>query len=125
MSKAALSVRPVAVRRARLRARVFIRDRGVCALCGADTEKLHQQLLALRAETPGHRAKSQAYVALLKAYDIPSSLKLWEADHTVPLSEGGDDDISNTRTLCTVGNRCHQRVTAELAGRRARQPRSR
>jgi 5-methylcytosine-specific restriction enzyme A len=46
-----------------------------------------------------------------------SSGHTWEADHIVPVIEGGGEcDLSNLRTLCLP---CHRKVTAELAKRRA------
>lgn len=41
----------------------------------------------------------------------------WEADHRVPLAEGGTNDLSNYRTLCIP---CHRAATRELAARMAR-----
>lgn len=42
----------------------------------------------------------------------------WEADHSVPIAEGGDPfDLSNLRTLCWW---CHKSETTDLAGRLAR-----
>lgn len=46
-----------------------------------------------------------------------SPLVLWEADHAVPLSESGGDNLDNLRTLCRP---CHRAATAALATRRAR-----
>ncbi len=40
----------------------------------------------------------------------------WEADHIVPLVEGGDHSEDNIRTLCIW---CHRDETAALAKRRA------
>lgn len=41
----------------------------------------------------------------------------WQADHIVPVIEGGGScDLSNLRTLCTD---CHKAETAKLAKRRA------
>lgn len=46
----------------------------------------------------------------------------WEADHIVPVIEGGGQcDLDNYRTLCLP---CHRRVTAELARRRAERRRA-
>ena len=40
---------------------------------------------------------------------------LWDADHIVPVSEGGGEcDLSNMRTLCL---KCHHEATAALRGR--------
>jgi 5-methylcytosine-specific restriction enzyme A len=38
----------------------------------------------------------------------------WEMDHTVPLAEGGSDDLSNLRTLC---KKCHKVQTKRLNAR--------
>jgi len=46
-----------------------------------------------------------------------TSRSLWDADHIVPVCEGGGEcDLDNYRTLCVP---CHRRVTAGLARRRA------
>lgn len=41
---------------------------------------------------------------------------LWEADHILPVSEGGDHDPQNLRTLCQP---CHKQQTRRLVNRRA------
>ncbi|HZP06162.1 MAG TPA: HNH endonuclease [Terracidiphilus sp.] len=44
-----------------------------------------------------------------------SRKSLWDADHIVPVSEGGGQcDLANMRTLCL---RCHRVATAELRER--------
>lgn len=40
----------------------------------------------------------------------------WEADHILPLVEGGTHDLSNIRTVCVP---CHTTLTKDLASRRA------
>lgn len=40
----------------------------------------------------------------------------WEADHIVPVVEGGDSSLDNIRTLCIP---CHRAETAALHARRA------
>jgi 5-methylcytosine-specific restriction endonuclease McrA len=41
---------------------------------------------------------------------------LWDADHIVPVVEGGGEcDLANMRTLCL---KCHKLATAELRRRR-------
>lgn len=42
---------------------------------------------------------------------------LWEADHIIPVSEGGDHEPGNLRTLCQP---CHKQRTKALASRRKR-----
>ena len=49
-------------------------------------------------------------------YHCEGRRALWEADHVVPLVEGGPHTLANMRTLCVP---CHKRATAELAARRA------
>src|SRR5205823_1533566 len=72
-----------------LRECVFERDRGICAVCRIDT-------IALRGR---------------KSW--------WEADHILPVVEGGDSNLENIRTLCVM---CHRTATAELRARRAGVP---
>lgn len=48
---------------------------------------------------------------------IPGRSSGWDADHIVPVVEGGGQcGLENYRTLC---HPCHKRATAELARRRA------
>lgn len=74
-----------------LRLAVFQRDNGICAKCGKDT----------LADSSRRRARGTGH--------------LWQADHIVPVVEGGGEcDISNMRTLCTD---CHKDETAALRKR--------
>lgn len=92
-----------------LRERVFARDRGLCALCGADTVAEWRGIRRLRGE---RRQVALAGWGLRKM----SRSSLWDADHIVPVSEGGGEcDLENIRTLCL---RCHRRVTLELRRRK-------
>jgi hypothetical protein len=80
---------------------VFARDRGVCALCGLDTEALR-------------RARRKLDYAARRRFekDWGSRNHLWDADHIVAVAEGGGEcDLSNMRTLCL---KCHRQVTADL-----------
>lgn len=88
-----------------LREQVFLRDRGVCALCGMDTEALRRDKRKL-----DYRARRQ-----FEKY-WGGRRNLWDADHIVPVVEGGGEcDLANMRTLCL---KCHKAVTAELRRRR-------
>jgi 5-methylcytosine-specific restriction endonuclease McrA len=87
-----------------LRDQVFARDRGVCAVCGLDTEALR-------------RRKRKISYAERIAFEREWGKRrtLWDADHILPVAEGGGEcDLSNMRTLCL---RCHSSVTAELRRR--------
>jgi 5-methylcytosine-specific restriction enzyme A len=88
-----------------LRAQVFLRDRGVCALCGVDTEALRKNKRKLDFKARRQFEK-----------DWGGRRNLWDADHIVPVVEGGGEcDLSNLRTLCL---KCHREVTAALRARR-------
>lgn len=95
-----------------LRDKTFERDRGVCALCETDTVAALRHL---------KRSRGTARVNLMREWGLKSVSRrsLWDADHIVPVVEGGGAcDLSNIRTLCL---RCHRKVTAELRARRALQ----
>jgi 5-methylcytosine-specific restriction enzyme A len=96
-----------------LRQQVFRRDRGVCAICRTNTVRLSSALRRLnfrgrkrRCEElgiPYHRLKS-----------------LWDADHIVPVAEGGGEcDLANLRTLCIP---CLRRQTLQLMQRLRARP---
>jgi 5-methylcytosine-specific restriction endonuclease McrA len=95
-----------------LRDQVFSRDRGICALCQADTVAIYAAL---------KRARGPARAAGLSLYSmksITSRRSLWDADHIRPVAEGGGQcDLDNLRTLCIP---CHREVTAQLRLRLAR-----
>lgn len=87
-----------------LREQVFARDRGVCAACGVDTEVLR-------------RDKRKLDLRSRRQFEKDWGLRrhLWDADHIIPVSEGGGEcDLSNMRTLCL---KCHREATAALRKR--------
>ena len=92
-----------------VRERVYARDRGMCAECGADTGKIFAAL---------KRARGRAREEGLRLYGmktIASRRSLWDADHIVPVAEGGGQcDLDNLRTLCLI---CHRAATARLRER--------
>ncbi len=89
-----------------LRDQVFARDRGICALCQADTVAIYAAL---------KRARGAARAAGLSLYamaSISARRSLWDADHILPVAEGGGQcDLDNVRTLCLP---CHREATAAL-----------
>ncbi len=88
-----------------LRERVFLRDKGVCAGCGTDT---HEGWLRLK------RARGERRTLLLAKWGLAKFNRrtLWDADHIVPVVEGGGEcDLSNIRTLCVL---CHREATKAL-----------
>ena len=91
-----------------LREKVFDRDRGVCAQCGVDTMVLRRDMRKL-----DYAARRQ----FLRQWKLRegSRKSLWDADHVVPVAEGGGQcDLSNMRTLCLL---CHRAATAALRAR--------
>jgi hypothetical protein len=121
----------------KLRALVFERDHGQCALCPADTEAVrigYEGALAaarerhakvMEAETgwrvlvSGQKMMSEIRTIRSRLNDLGfiTGQALWQMDHALSLVEGGKNDLDNLRTLCT---RCHAKVTAELKGRLSR-----
>ncbi len=89
-----------------LRERVLQRDRGICAMCGLDCIAEFRHIKRLRGF-----ARSKA----LAQWALRGRKTLWDADHIVPVVEGGGEcDLSNMRTLCL---KCHRTRTAELRQR--------
>lgn len=96
-----------------LREQVFARDRGICAVCGMDTEALRKEFRKL-----DYRSRRQ----FLKEWKLKEASRrsLWDADHIIPVTEGGGEcDLANMRTLCL---QCHRTATAELRKRLAPKP---
>jgi 5-methylcytosine-specific restriction endonuclease McrA len=89
---------------AHLRERVFQRDKGVCAICRVDCQAALMHL---------KRSRGTARLKLQSEWGTSANRKsLWDADHIVPVVEGGGEcDLSNMRTLCL---RCHRQQTAAL-----------
>lgn len=111
---------------ATIRAAVLDRDKGVCALCGIDTEATRATYrLAIRAAYAAKTTMSdetlESVLGSRKPQPPPGFPGLfrtwWEADHIVPVVEGGGCcGLENYRTLCCP---CHRLETSKLAARRA------
>lgn len=100
------------------RRQVLKRDRGVCAGCGLDTVALAKRVMALK----GDRAAQLAVLLAAGFRETDLRFKrrglrpLWQADHTVPVVEGGGGaHYDALRTLCLI---CHRRETQALLARR-------
>lgn len=121
-----------------LRQQVYRRDKGVCAICGLDTKGALSKVLEAerraREETPWdpqaagnlrearRRRQSELQVEMGLRPEIPPDHRktLWDADHIVPVVEGGGEcDLSNIRTLCWW---CHRDETAKLRRRLSGRP---
>lgn len=91
-----------------LREAVFERDKGVCARCLVDTAMVRRDMKKL-----DYAARRK----FLKDWGLKegSRKSLWDADHRVPVAEGGGEcDLANMRTLCL---RCHRDETGLLRKR--------
>jgi 5-methylcytosine-specific restriction enzyme A len=98
-----------------IRQKVLERDRGVCASCRVDCLHAERDLKRLRGAA---RLKAFLHWGLRAG----SRKSLWDADHIVPVVEGGGEcDLQNIRTLCL---KCHRVVTAELLKRRLNRDRT-
>ena len=75
-------------------------------------------LIVDRLKGSGIWDKAQRYRAIKSKQGwTPNRRTFWDADHIVPVVEGGGQcGLDNYRTLCVP---CHKRVTRELAARRA------
>lgn len=78
---------------------LWMREGGVCQLCGTDTVTI-------------------SYVRAVPASERSSYVRTgeWEADHIVPIAEGGPLVRENLRTLCKP---CHRAETKKLRARMA------
>lgn len=107
-----------------VREQVFKRDRGVCALCGLDTEALRKVVRTpFFTGEPGTLTHRRNHPVKTMMDDLlPRNRTLWDADHVIPVVEGGGEcDLDNYRTLCVW---CHKRETAALAARLAERRRA-
>lgn len=113
---------------AEVRRQIVKRDHGVCALCRFDCEGA-EDLNNRWRRVPGLTAREQRGLARELFYYLKArgfritgpperwhnSTSLWEADHIVPVAEGGGQcDLSNYRTLCQP---CHRAETTALQRR--------
>jgi 5-methylcytosine-specific restriction endonuclease McrA len=101
---------------------VYARDRGVCTECGIDCVELAENIENLVRRRHAADTSRRLYTVRAEIYqehNIPfgrQGCELWDADHIVPLAEGGRDHPDNMRTLCIP---CHQAATRALARRLA------
>ena len=102
---------------------LYKRDKGVCAKCGMDTIWLKREInKILRAWRTNMRSWGAMGLRREVAADFgpwwsDSWKRLWEADHIIPVCEGGGCcGLENYQTLCL---RCHKAETKALKKRLA------
>ncbi len=91
------------------------RDNGLCALCGVDTVALYHELKLLERTNPSALSQRLGEVGVT-AKQLARRNELWDADHKVPVAEGGGlVGLDGFQTLCI---RCHREKTAEQRARK-------
>lgn len=100
-----------------LRNRVYARDKGICARCGMDAEKVYRVMMEMKSMMndrlwPGRPwpeiSKHRLSVAIDKMFPQGAP---WNADHIVEVQDGGGaSGLENIQTLCYW---CHLDKTAE------------
>lgn len=123
------------------RRQILKRDQGICVLCGTDTLAVERAYEAAKRSLDEERMRRWSWAAhpsdgpwcreaeewatrergLLRAraraIGYCTWRHTWEADHVLPVVEGGGEcGLEGYRTLCLA---CHRRETAALARRRA------
>jgi 5-methylcytosine-specific restriction enzyme A len=105
-----------------LRSAVLKRDKGVCACCGADTEKIQ------RVISHAERSYDKFTDGLIERRDwqdwphyaiwplfgrmgFNRNQTFWEADHIIEVSNGGETSLDNIQTLCVP---CHKAKTKQM-----------
>ena len=101
-----------------IRQQLFALERGICCLCGIDA---YAFFLRVKSLQPAERLNALCNTnwklpknmhALERLLHSPKEGDFWQADHIIPVVEGGGDcSLDNLRTLCTP---CHQNETLLL-----------
>lgn len=107
----------------RLRGKVLLRDKGICAQCGCDALKIRRVLSGLmhgfygfNAYQPGDPDAGRWYAKHLEAAGREMCGALWDADHITEVINGGPNKLENLQTLCCG---CHRAKTRQLIRHRA------
>lgn len=100
---------------------IFNRDKGICAKCGIDTHWLKTEMQKIMNIWRWRIPKICSFIDLVQGFGPWGTdfyRRLWEADHIIPVIEGGGCcGLENYQTLCLV---CHKKETALLAKKRSR-----
>eukprot|EP00557_Chaetoceros_sp_GSL56_P007692 CAMPEP_0176504824 /NCGR_PEP_ID=MMETSP0200_2-20121128/16158_1 /TAXON_ID=947934 /ORGANISM="Chaetoceros sp., Strain GSL56" /LENGTH=930 /DNA_ID=CAMNT_0017904319 /DNA_START=273 /DNA_END=3065 /DNA_ORIENTATION=+ len=105
----------------RVRAQVFSLENGICQKCGIDANALYLKVHALEPPERLNALMSanwrlpKTQKALHNLLHNPKEADFWQADHILPVAQGGGDaSLDNYRTLCTP---CHLVETERLTSR--------
>ena len=124
-SDACVQERAIRTSAASARAHVYDRDKGICALCRLDTDAV-EKTARVAIKKWYRRERAAGRPALWRGgvrMNVPphgsvyvdTSRSLWQADHIVPVAEGGGAcGLDNYRTLCVW---CHPKETGKLRRR--------
>ncbi len=103
-----------------LRRAVFKRDKGMCAGCGADTEKIRRLVSFAIESFEGRDADPYGYgwgggdiwrIFTAIGFNWNRLQTLWEADHIIEVSNDGETSLDNMQTLCVP---CHKAKTRKM-----------
>ncbi len=99
--------------------RVFKRDKGVCAACGCNTEKLRRILRLCNVWDEIGRTGLPIVVRRKMGFN-PHGERLWDCDHIRSVAEHGPaETIDDLQTLC---HPCHKAKTREQGAQRIPRP---
>ena len=96
------------------RRQIYDRDHGVCATCGFDAHELFRVISALPTSAERMQVLMQTHYStssdrVARMLRCPKEGDFWEADHILPVEEGGGEcDLLNLQTLCVP---CHAAKT--------------
>lgn len=95
-------------------------EKGICQDCGLDTKELCFQLKNCDSQEERRRMLEEKGITykVNRLVNNPTMSNIWEADHIVPVAEGGGEcGLDNYQTLCV---QCHQNKTNREHERRAK-----
>lgn len=99
-----------------VRRAVWLRDKGVCAQCGRDTNAIRRKLRALWKLSS--RARWLAEIQGLSLTRSEAHRTLWQAHHVKSVEEGGGAcGVEGYETLCLW---CHKQENVKQAAKRRR-----
>lgn len=92
-----------------LRDCIYVRDRGICAICMVDTKQIAKKARELTGDDLDTYLKTNGISKKRKIWIKKHGGGLWDADHIIPVKDGGGScGLDNLRTLCIM---CHKNVT--------------